>query len=410
MKNTYVIFALAVLSVVSCKKQPEQKKDGPKPYQIVSAEVKNITGHETFPASVQGIVNSDVRAKIQGYITQVLVDEGQYVVQGQPLFRLETNVLSENADAARSGVSSAKANYSAAEANVTAAQAAVNAAQVEVNKLKPLVEKNIISSVQLQTAQANLARANAQFQQAVAAKQQAGAGISQANANYKSAQASVNYSIIRASISGIVGKLPLKVGSLVGPSDQMPLTTISDTREVYAYFSMNEKEYLDFLEKSYGATVPEKIKNLPMVELKLANGSIYNEKGRIETISGQIDATTGTIQFRAAFKNTQKLLSNGNSGTILFPIQYNDAVVVPESSTYEQQGIVYVYKVGADNKVKNEIIEVTDRVDNMVIVKSGINKGDKIVATGIGGLKPDTQIIPKPINFDSLVQSIKPLF
>ena len=218
-----------------------------------------------------------MRAKIQGYITQVLVDEGQYVTAGQPLFRLETNMLTENADAAKSGIS-------AAQANVQASKAAVNAAQVEVNKLKPLVEKNIISNVQLQTAIANLAKAQAQLSQAIASQQQA-------SANYKSVQANINYSIIKAPISGVVGKLPLKIGSLVGPTDATPLTTISDTRSVFAYFSLNEKEYLDFLEKSYGATVPEKIKNLPMVELKLANGRIYPEKGRIEVTTGPVSYT-----------------------------------------------------------------------------------------------------------------------
>ena len=195
MKRTYAILALSVLSIVACKK-PEEKKEGPKPYQIVEAEVKNVVGYQTFPASIQGITNNDVRAKIQGYITQVLVDEGQYVTQGQPLFRLETNVLSETADASRSGVEAAKANYGAAAANVEAAKAAVHSAQVEVDKLKPLVAKNIISSVQLQTAQANLSKAQAQLQQAVAARQQASAGIAQANANYKIAQANVDYSII----------------------------------------------------------------------------------------------------------------------------------------------------------------------------------------------------------------------
>ena len=409
MKKTYAILAFSTLMLASCKKE-EAKKDGPKPYQIVAAQTKNIVGYQSYPAQLQGVINNDVRAKIQGYITQVLVQEGQFVTKGQPLFRLETNVLSETAAAAQSGVSSAKANYSAAEANVTAAKAAVNAAQVEVNKLKPLVEKNIISAVQLQTAQANLSRANAQLQQAIAAKAQANAGISQASANYKSAQANVDYSIIRAPISGVVGKLPLKVGSLVGPNDQVALTTISDTNSVFAYFSMNEKEYFNFLEKATGASVPEKIKNMPMVELQLANGSVYSEKGKVETVSGQIDATTGTIQFRAGFKNPQKLLSNGNSGSVRIPVYYNNVVAVPESATYEQQGMVYIYKVGTDNKVRNEVVKVKDRVDNMVIIESGLNTGEKIVATGIGSLKPDTEIIPKPTDFDSLVQSVKPIF
>lgn len=394
MKNIFLLLILSLLSVISCKKQ-EEKKDGPKPYPVISVETRNVIGYDVYPAAIKGVVNNDVRAKIQGYITQVLVDEGQYVTAGQPLFRLETNMLSENADAAKSGIT-------AAQANVSAARAAVNAAQVEVNKLKPLVEKNIISNVQLQTALANLARAQAQLSQAIASQKQA-------SANYKSVQANINYSIIRAPISGIVGKLPLKVGSLVGPSDATQLTTISDTRSVYAYFSMNEKEYLDFLEKSYGATVPEKIKNLPNVELELANGSLYPEKGRIEVVTGQIDPATGTIQFRVGFPNPSKLLTNGNSGAIRFPKFYDNNLVVPESATYEQQGMVYLFKVEKDT-AKNTVIEVQDRINNMVIIKSGVNKGDKVVAAGIGGLKPGTTIIPKPAKFDSIVQSIKPLF
>ncbi|NML57210.1 efflux RND transporter periplasmic adaptor subunit [Chryseobacterium cheonjiense] len=395
MNNKLVILSIAALSLVACKKEAP-KQDGPKPYPVINVEAKNIVGYQTFPATIQGRVNNDVRAKIQGYITQVLVDEGQYVTKGQPLFRLETNILNENAAASKAGIG-------AAESNIAAAQAAVSAANVEVNKLKPLVQKNIISNVQLQTAQANLAQAQAQLKQAQAAK-------SQAVANYKGVQANIEYSIIRAPISGVIGKLPLKAGSLVGPSDQMPLTTISDTSEIYAYFSMNEKEYFDFLEKSTGATMPEKIKNLPMVELQLANGSLYPEKGRIEAITGQIDPSTGTIQFRVAFTNAQKLLSNGNSGTIRFPQRYDNVLVVPESATYEQQGIVYVYKVDKSDTARNVVVNVIDRIDNMALIKSGVNKGETIIAAGIGGLKPGTAVKKQPVKMDSLVQSIKPKF
>lgn len=394
MNNKLVILSVAALSLAACKKEAP-KQDGAKPFPVVSVENKNIVGYDTFPATIEGRVNNDVRAKIQGYITQVLVDEGQYVTKGQPLFRLETNILTENAAASKAGIG-------AAESNIAAAQAQVNAAQVEVNKLKPLVQKNIISNVQLQTAQANLAQAQAGLQQANAAKRQA-------VANYKGVEANIDYSVIRAPISGVIGKLPLKVGSLVGPTDQTALTTISDTSEIFAYFSMNEKAYFDFLEKSVGASVPEKIKNLPMVELQLANGSIYPEKGRIEAVTGSLDPTTGTIQFRVVFKNAQKLLSNGNSGTIRFPKHFDNVLVVPESATYEQQGIVYVYKVDKDT-ARNVVVEVIDRIDNYALLKSGVKAGETVIAAGTGSVKPGTAVQPKKVKMDSLVQSVKPKF
>lgn len=409
MKNRFLLYVVATMAIVSCKKQEEKKQDGPAEVPVVAIEQRNVTSYQNFPASIQGKINNDVRAKIQGYITQVLVDEGQMVTKGQPLFRLETNMLTQSADAAKAAIGAAQSSVSAAKANVDAAQAAVNAAQVEVNKLVPLVQKNIISNVQLETAKANLSRAQAQLSQARAAELQASAGVSQASANYRGVQANIDYSIIRAPISGVVGRLPLKVGSLVGPSDQVALTTVSDTSSVYAYFAMNEKEYLDFLEDSYGSTVPEKLKNLPMVELELANGAAYPEKGKIEAVTGQINPATGTIQFRVSFPNAAKLLSNGNSGTIKIPKLYNDALVVPESATYEQQGITYVYRVEKDT-AKSTMIGVTDRVNNMIVVKSGVTKGEKIVAQGVGQLKPGAAVKPKQVQFDEIINAIKPIF
>lgn len=408
MKNKLILLSLSVFAMIGCKKEAP-KSTGPVPYPVVVVETKNVTGYQTFPASIEGVLNNEVRAKIQGYITQVLVDEGQYVKQGQPLFRLETNSLSQSANAAKAGIGAARSNVSASDANVKAAQAAVSAAKVEVNKLRPLVEKNIISNVQLQTAQANLAQAQAQVSQAIAAKQQASAGVVEAQADFQGVQENINYSIIRAPISGVIGKINFRNGSLVGPSDAIALTTISDTREVYAYFSMNEKEYFDFLEKSEGATVPEKIKNLPMVELELANGSLYAEKGKIETVTGQINSSTGTVAFRVSFPNAEKLLSNGNSGNIRFPTYYDNVLVIPESATYEQQGIVYAFKVEKDT-ARNTVIQVQTRINNLAIVSSGLKKGDQVIAAGIGGMKDKTAVIPKKIDLDSLVQTIKPIF
>lgn len=409
MKNKILLLSFSVLSVLSCKKKDEKPPQGPKLVSTVAVETRNVTGYSTFPASIEGRVNNDVRAKMSGYITQVLVDEGQYVSKGQPLFRLETNSLNQSANAAKAGVGAARSNVSASEASVKAAQAAVKAAQVEVNKLRPLVEKNIISSVQLQTAQANLAGAQAQVAQAQAGKQQASAGVAEARANFQGVQANIDYSVIRAPISGVVGKINYRTGSLVGPADPLPISTVSDTSELYAYFSMNEKEYLDFLKNAAGATIPEKIKNMPALELVLANGDIYAEKGYIKAVTGQIDPATGSIQFRASFANPQKLLSNGNSGTIRIPKFYDNVLVLPESATYEQQGLVYVYKVEKDTATSN-VISIIDRVSNMVVIKEGVKKGEVVVAEGIGSIKSGTPVKPQPKKFDDIIDAIKPLF
>ncbi|MBA5629847.1 efflux RND transporter periplasmic adaptor subunit [Moheibacter lacus] len=400
MKNRtlYLMLGIVLIGMVqSCKKDNagSAQQGMAKPYPVVSVPKDSITAFAEYPASIEGVVNSDVRAKITGYITKVYVDEGQFVQKGQALFKLETNTLSQDASAARSGVS-------ASESSVAAAKAAVDAAQIEVNKLVPLVEKKIISSVQLETARANLLSAQSQHKQAQAS-------YLQSQANYKSAAANLGYGTVYAPVSGVVGSLPLREGNLVGPNDATPLTVISDVSELYAYFSMNEKEYLDFLENNEGKTLKEKIKNLPPVKLKLANGSMYSEEGKIEAVTGQIDPQTGTIQFRVHFDNENGLLTNGNSGSIMIPQLYPDVLVVPESSTFEQQGITYVYKVEKDTAVST-IIGITARANNMAIINNGLKEGDKIVATGVGNLRTGTAIQPQPANFDSIVQSIKPVF
>lgn len=391
IKRTGMIFSLlavASISLWNCSGENDQaatamaQANAARPYPIVEVEERDVTGHIEFPANIQGKNNKDVRAKIQGYITRVLVDEGQYVRQGQPLFTLETNATTETALAAK--------------ASVDAARAMVNAAQIEVNKLAPLVQKGIISNIQLETARANLAQTQAQYKQA--------------QASYKSAQATVDYSTIRATVSGIVGKINFREGSLVGPTDMTPLTNVSDTSELFVYFSLNEREYLNFLKDSEGATLPEKIKNMPSVELVLANGDVYSEKGRVQTVTGQVDENTGSIQFRVLFNNANRLLSNGNSGKVRVPKHYHNAIVVPESTTFEQQGIVYTYVVGEDNKVRANRITVLDRVNNMVVVGEGLKKGDKVVAQGVASLRPETEIVPQKVSLDSLVQAIKPIF
>ena len=385
--NTLLTLAVAVATLISCNKKQEAPAQQAPTIPVVDVINKDIEGFTSFPVNIEGKVNNAVRAKISGYIKEVYVDEGQKVSAGQPLFRLETNVQSQDANAARSAINAAQSNISAAQANV-------NAAQVEVDKLIPLVEKNVISSVQLETAKANLSRAQAQLEQARASKKQAEAALS-------GVQANIDFAIVRSPITGVVGAINFREGSLVGPSDPTPITTVSETSEVYAYFSMSEREYLNFLEDSEGKDVKEKLEKLPEVELILANGSAYSEKGKIKTVTGQIDPATGTIQFRATFKNSDGLLTNGNSGFIHIPQYFEDALVVPENSTYEQQGIIYVYKVVNDT-VHSTPIEILNRVNNIAILKSGLEKGDVVAAKGLGKLRNGAAISPEKIAFEDV--------
>ncbi|SRX72682.1 efflux RND transporter periplasmic adaptor subunit [Aequorivita antarctica] len=335
---------------------------------VVTIPTKTVTAYTTYPASIEGIVNSQVQAKISGYITDVLVDEGQKVKKGETLFRLETQTLSQDAAAARANV---------------------NAAQVEVDKLKPLVEKNIISNVQLETAKAKL---------------------QQAKSGYNSIAANIDYGNIKSPVDGYVGSINLRKGALVSPSSQIPMTTVADISKVYAYFSMNEKEYLDFIQNAEGKTIEEKIKKMPKVRLLLANGSLYEEEGTIETINSQVNANTGSISFRAIFDNPSRILTNGNSGKIQIPKVFTDALVVPQEATFEQQGSVYVYKVGQDSTATSTKITIAAEVENLYVVEAGLEKGDKIVAKGANKLRGDTKIKPQEMPFDSIAKPIEKVF
>ncbi|WP_417443466.1 efflux RND transporter periplasmic adaptor subunit [Joostella sp.] len=365
-----ILMGLSVV-LLSCggkKEQDQSQAQKAMPFPTVKVESKEITGYKTYPTSIEGVLNSDVRAKVSGYIKEVLVDEGEKVSKGQTLFRLETESLSQDAQAA---------------------QASVNVAQVNVDKLKPLVEKGIISKVQLETAKANL---------------------EQAKSNYSSINASIGYATVKSSVDGYVGAIPFREGTLVSPNDQTPLTTVSDIKQVYAYFSMNEEDYIDYIQNTKGDTRQEKLDNFPEIDLVLANGALYPHKGKIKTVTGQINQNTGTVSFRATFDNPNSLLTNGNSGTIKIPTIYKDQPVISQESTFEQQGQVLVYHVNDENKVSSEVIKISDEIDNLYVVKSGVKVGDVIVAKGVGKLREGMLIAPQEVSYDSIVKPIKTLF
>tara|TARA_R110002073_G_scaffold72537_1_gene177248 strand:- start:231975 stop:233102 length:1128 start_codon:yes stop_codon:yes gene_type:complete len=370
IKIFHIVTLGIVLALSSCgtKEQKAAPAPAPAPFPVAQIQLKTVTGYQEYPTNIEGVVNSDVRAKTSGYIQKVLVDEGQKVGRGQVLFKLETQSLSQDASAAK---------------------ALINVAQVEVNKLIPLVEKDIISPLQLETAKANL---------------------EQAKANYSGVSATIGYATIKSPIDGYVGAINFREGALISPNDSAPLTTVSEISEVYAFFSFNEAQYIDHLQRYEGQSKAERIKNSPDVSLVLANGKMYSETGRIQTSTGQINQNTGTIKIRAAFKNPNEILTNGNSGKIRLPVEYKDAIVVPQSATFEQQKDVLIYTIDKDNNAKATLIKVAGVVGNLYVVESGLKEGDKIIVSGVSKLRNGMSISPQETAFEDAIKPVVTLF
>ena len=366
MKNKSFIGALAALLIVaSCGKKEEQAPaPGPMPFPVQTVAKQDATVYEEYTANLEGRQNVEIRPKVSGFIQKIYVDEGQVVRKGQLLFKLETQTLNQDA--------------AAAKANVTAAQ-------VEVDRLKPLVDRKIISNVQLETAKAKLA---------------------QAKATYSSVAANINYGTIVSPVDGVIGSLPYKEGTLASATSEMPLTTVSDSKVMRAYFSMNEKQMISFSREFKGSTLEEKIKNTPAVSLRLVDGSTYEEKGRIATVSGLANAATGTSQLRAEFNNPQAILRSGGKGTVLLPITIKDAIEVPQNAVFDMQGKQMLYVVGKDNTVKSKIVQVKTTSGLNFIIESGVEPGEVIVVEGTSKLKDGMAIVPQPVKKEALEETI----
>lgn len=358
-----ILYILALMTIASCGKKEEQPQAaGPMPFPVMTVAKQDATVYQEYTANLEGQQNVEIRPKVNGFIQKIYVDEGQTVRKGQLLFKIETQTLNQDAAAA-------KAN--------------VNAAQVEVDRLKPLVDRKIISSVQLETAKAKLA---------------------QAKSAYGSIAANIGYGTITSPVDGVIGSIPFKEGALASATSEQPLTTVSDTRVVRAYFSMNEKQLLTFNKTFRGATTEQKLKSAPAVSLKLIDDTEYDQKGKIVTINGLADAATGATQFRAEFKNPENILRSGSSGIIRLPIEQHDVVLVPQNAVFEMQGKYLVYKVGQDNKVKSVVVTPNGTSDLDYIISEGLSVGDKIVVEGASKLKDDMQIVPQPANQNATAQ------
>jgi len=379
MRHLFIL-SIILLAFGCAEKQAAPATPLPSAEVITISTASAITGHD-YTASLQGKTDVEIRPQVDGFLEKVLVDEGAYVTAGQVLFKINDQPFKEQLNSAL--------------ASLQAATAAITNAQLEIDKLTPLVQNKVVSDYQLKVAKAThkIAEANA----------------AQARANVASAKIKLAYTLVKAPVSGYIGRLPKKRGSLVSPTDHEALTQLSDVHEVYAYFSLGETDFINFKTQLQGNALKDKLKNLPPVSLVLANNTIYPHQGKIDMVDGQFDKTTGAITLRAVFPNAQSLLRSGNTGKVRLQTQHNDAILVPQSATIEVQDKIFVYTVGDSNKVSKQALQVSGKSGTDYIVKEGVKPGDKIVFTGLDHLAEGLVIKPeKPKENSQLTMATSP--
>ncbi len=373
---TYILYA-GILFLAACAGQEMNPTPPPPSLPVIKINAGSATTWVEYPATIEGSTNIEIRPQVSGYLEKIYVEEGAYVNQGQPLFRINSREYSELSNNAAASVQSAKA--------------AIEKAQVEYDRLKPLVDNKVIAETQLKTAKANVDAAKAAHAQATSGK--------------GSADITVGYTLITAPVSGYIGHIPFKQGSLIGKGESLPLTVVSAVNNVHAYFSMSEADFLAFIARYEGKSTEEKIKNIPAVDLQLPDNTIYTAKGKIELVQGQFDRSSGTISFRAVFANNEKLLRSGITGKIRIPFLHDNQLMVPQESTYEMQDKVFVFALGDSNKVTSKQISVSGKSGNNYLVSKGLASGESIVFSGIQRLRDGSVITPQKISADSVLQA-----
>lgn len=336
---------------------------------VTQVIAKDTIMHHEYVADIQAVRNVELRARVEGFLEKIYVDEGQTVKKGQLLFSINDEEY--------------RAEMAKAKANMESTIAEAKAAELEIDRLRVLVEKNVISDTELEVALARLNAVKARIEEARWAESNAALRLS--------------YTKIRAPFNGIIDRIPFKIGSLIDHGTL--LTTVSDVSEVFVYFNVSEGEYLEYVK----SRVQSEEKSNDVVGLVLADGTPYPYAGSIETMEGEFHPSTGSIAFRARFPNPNILLKHGATGKIRMANTLNDAILVPQKSVFEIQDKNFVFVVDANNQVRMRNFTVKTRFSHYYIVEEGLEPGDKIVYEGIQEVRDGMQIVPKPIGADSIV-------
>ncbi|NIG57345.1 efflux RND transporter periplasmic adaptor subunit [Chitinophaga sp. Cy-1792] len=364
---TGIYTSLIALFMAGCATKAEKKQDL-KSLPVARIIAKDTVLHRAYVADIQAVQNVEIRARVNGFLDKIYVDEGQEVKKGQLLF----------------GINDAeyRAELSRAKAVLSSLTAESKSAALELERVKLLTDKKVIAASELEVAKAKLAAAQAK--------------IEEANSAVSNAEMRLSFTSIRAPFDGIIDRLPLKKGSLI--SEGTLLTTVSDTREVYAYFNVSETEYL-----KYKKSTDKGDNSYNEVQLVLADGSDYNHIGKIETMESEFEENTGSIAFRATFPNPSKLLKHGASGKVKLTSEMDSAVIIPQKAVFEMQDKNYVFVVDQGGTVKMKNFVPQTRFAHFYIVESGLQPGEQIVCEGVRNIRDGMQIAPRSVAMDSLL-------
>ncbi len=365
MRKTTIIFSVCVLCLFSCNGKSDKLQQDTTSYRIDTVTLSDRTLYSSYPATIRGYQTVEIRPQVSGQITDIKMREGDVVRKDSVLFVIDQTPY--------------KAAYDIAVANVKSAEAVLSTARLVLESNQGLLEEEVVSEFDLQTARNEVMEAEAK--------------LALAQAEEKKAYNNLSYTEVKSPVNGIASMIPYKVGTLVSSTLENPLVTVSDDSRIYTYFSMAENQMLNMIQR-YGS-MRSAIENMPEVELKMSNGQIYMHKGRIDAISGTIDESTGAVSLRAVFPNKERLLRDGGSGTVLIPSELKDCIVIPQSATYELQDQLFAYKI-VDNKAVSTRIEVFPQNNGTeYIVESGLEKGDIIIAEGAGLVREGTIVQSK---------------
>lgn len=368
MKKTVIYGMLAYAVLLGCKSGDEKEQLVNTPsVPIVTVNPANTLVYLEYPATLEGKTDVELRAQVPGILEKIYVVEGAYVQKGTPLFQIDRRSFAEDS------------NF--AEGELLVAKADLLTAKLEIDKLTPLVQNKVVSSYQLKTAQASYQAALARLQKA---KAKAG-----------NTKITLGFTTIKAPVSGFIGRLFKKTGSIISPSDVQPLSYLSDNREIHAYFSISESDFVTFKDGLQGSSIAEKLKNAPAVSIMLSGGKEYPQTGKLDMVDAVFDKTTGAITLRATFPNEQGLLRSGNSGRIKLGLQQSNVIGIPQSATFEMQDKTFAYVVDRNNKVRQVPLTISGTTATNYYISDGLKAGDQLVLKGMESLKDGIVVKPE---------------